>query len=394
MRNVLVYLIALCTFYIYLHNPVLSATGFGTLKFLYCLLPFLMYPQVKTLLKSQQKVLYLFYSIIIFCVIRTLLGGNFTYIYTSITALIEAFIIPIILISLSWKYNFNVIKVLLLVAALSCLITIMSLFMPSFHLWIRGLMIEYELFEKMVYRGYGFSDGLSYAYGIILGLIGGISLPYLHKYKWFIVFLPLLALSIMVNARTGMIIYMGCIGIFLLKNLKVGLKFILYTCILFLILSYTNISLSLSNIAFEEEYTSIFIEEFFNELSDMFLGTDKASFSTSDTLFKEMIVWPNDFIEWLIGSGKNIFLGKKNSDIGFILQLNYGGLVYLFLLIAIVYQLIKQISNKYIKYILMLTFVVANIKGDFILNSGGFRLFIIIVLIYSCNNKWLSGLKS
>lgn len=397
MKNSIYYIIALCLLYIYLHNPILSFTGLGALKFLYLFLPFLILPQVRCLIKSQKRVLYSFIAITFFGVFRTLLGGDSTYIYTSIIACIEVFIIPIILLYVFAKWNIDITKALLGVAAISCLITVVSLFNPSFHSLIRGLMVEDEILEKRIYRGYGLSEGLTYAYGIILGMIGGFSLPYLSKYKWFMLFLPLIILSIMVNARTGMLIFGGCIGVYLISNYKIGLKLLFILSVIGVILSYTPITFSLSDIAFEEEYTAIFIEEFFNQLSDTFLGTDKAMSSTTDTLFKEMIVWPNSLDEWIIGRGESIFLGAENSDIGYILQLNYGGLVYLLLVIVLLCQLLKQIDSVFVKSILILTFLVANIKGEFVINSGGFRLFVLICYVYGCDycntcftNKYIS----
>ena len=219
-------------------------------------------------------------------------------------------------------------------------------------------MVENNIFEIFTFRGYGFSEGLTYAYGIVLGLIGGVSLLYFNKYKWIVFFLPLLALSILVNARTGMIVLLGCLILYSFMNRKIGLK------LLSLLILIVTALLSV-DFVFEDDYTIVFIEEFFKELGDIFMGTNTARTSTADVLLKDHLVLPTYFEEWFLGSGISIFRSIENSDVGYVIQLNYGGVVYLLLLVILLFQLLKQVDNKYILLILLFTFLVANLKVYF-----------------------------
>lgn len=378
MKNLFCFFAALFLLYVYLHNPVLSFTGFGMIKFMYLLLPFVLLPEVQRMVRLHQGVWYSFIAVFIYCIFRTVIGGNSAFIYTALVACIECFFLPIILIYFIKKWNVNVVDVLFVVGAISCIITILCLFVPSFQSFIRSLMIEYEIFDKMKYRGFGFSEGLTYAYGIILGLLAGFSFPYLARKKWFIPFLPLLALAVLVNARTGMVVFLGCLAIFFLMNFKMGFRLFVSLCVIVFALSFVEID-------FADDYTVVFIQEFFYELGDFFMGTDNASYSTADVLLKKHIVLPNG-IDWVFGSGQSIYLAQKNSDVGYILQLNYGGIVYMLLMGILLYQFLRLIDNKYLLLILLFTFGIANLKGPFIPNSGGFRLFVLLCFIYSKNN--------
>jgi hypothetical protein len=81
-------------------------------------------------------------------------------------------------------------------------------------------------------------------------------------------------------------------------------------------------------------------------------------------------------------------LQNNNSDVGFFLQLKYGGVVFATLLMLLFWTMIKRIYlfKRYGWYLFLLitVTVISNIKGDFIPNSGGFRLlfFIYVIIVH------------
>ena len=316
MKKLLFYILSLCLIYVYLHNPILALTGIGAIKFLYLLIPFLLVPNAICLIKQNQNILSCYLIILIYCILITLVGGSPTFIYTTIVAIIECFFLPILLFFFIQKWDVKFHDVLLGVMIVSCLITCLSLFIPSFHLFISNLIVKQDvLIDLMTYRGFGLSDGLTYGYGVILALMGGVFLLYLEKYKWIYVLLPILGLSILVNARVGGLILILNILIFCGMNFVKGMKFFALFCVVLYIFSFVNIT-------FESDLTTDFIKQFFLELGDFVGGTDNARGSTADVIFNDFLVWPRTFEEWVVGRGYSVFLATDNSDIGFIIQLN------------------------------------------------------------------------
>lgn len=385
MKKIIVVILSIIIVYLYLHNPIFAFSGgIGSIKLLYPLLILLLFPFTLKYITKQRKVLYSFIAIICYCIFRSLIGGDPGYIYTSIVAMIEVCFLSSIIVALFKQYEIDMFKIVLYVAAVSCVITISALFVPSFNVYIKQIQeLSNVYLEENTFRGFGLSEGLTYSYGVILGMIGGISFLYLNKHKWFIVFLPLVALSILVNARTGFIILALCLIVYFLMS-KFGIKLKVFFIMMAVALILPSI-----NLAFEDDYTLVFIEQFFLEIGDFFTGDSKAQYSTADVLLKDMIVWPETIDQWVFGRGESIFLGKNSSDNGFILQLNYGGIIYILLLLILMINYFSMVNreNKYLIITLLVALLIANTKGAFIINSGGFRLFALVCCWFATYNK-------
>lgn len=87
------------------------------------------------------------------------------------------------------------------------------------------------------------------------------------------------------------------------------------------------------------------------ETSNVVLGTSFDVQSSNIEILQNMIVYPSDLGEWIFGKGESIFgISGQNSDIGYIIQLNYGGIIYCILLafffFLIVYRLFKMGIKK------------------------------------------------
>ena len=132
--------------------------------------------------------------------------------------------------------------------------------------------------------------------------------------------------------------------------------------------------------------------EGFYEISDSVLGTDLATFNTLETLSENHLVFPKTFFDWLFGTGVNLYTATDiRSDSGYIIQLNYGGLLFLSLIIGLllhtVYN-IKKYCNKNVFYMItfvLLTIVVCNYKGTLYSSNSVLRLyFLLYVYFTSC----------
>ena len=86
---------------------------------------------------------------------------------------------------------------------------------PSFNSYVKGqLLAEDEYLVVHDYRGFGIAYRLTSSYGFILGLILGIGILLYNKFKWFIFVIPFMILSIILNARTGIIISLASLLVF------------------------------------------------------------------------------------------------------------------------------------------------------------------------------------
>lgn len=381
--------------YIYLHNPVLVFTGgIGSLKLLYPLFLGYAFMRINTVyhfFKNYKIEWYYFIAILLFVILRTVVGGDVTYVRTTMVAIVEAFIIPIILLhffATSKLKSDDFIKLLLITGAVSSLISLACIASPALNMWTKEIMVQDEYLQENIFRGFGISDGLTYAYGIIQGTIFSIGLFHIKKHKWFSLFLPIVLISIAFNARTGLLVAAVGVIVFVIFHAKSFKS--LFPLLVLLPLGYFVLINMGNYISFEEDSLE-FVFNFFDQAKDIVSSGDTSAGVTTDILFNEMIVFPTDFVEWILGTGKSVFLSQENSDIGFILQLNYGGIVYIILLTLLMWRILKTVryEKKYF-YLFVFTFLIANTKGDFIINSGGFRLVILMCFYFKWNNKRLA----
>jgi hypothetical protein len=370
-------LLTLLLLYLYLHNPVFASLGFGSIKLLYPLLLVILVDKTSTRLMVQNKsLIFLYVVLILYCGLRTIAGGDSQYIYSTFVALIELVLMPIVLVSICYRLRVDFVKQILFVGCLSCVITMLAMMIPSIKDLQTSLLMENEYLERNTYRGFGLSDGLTYSYGFVLAIIGILSLNYYKQYKWAIILLPFIALSILVNARTPFIVLALSLVLFLTAKSKGGgNKGRIVTIILIAFLS-------LPLLVDMSEGTAYFINQFFLEIEGVITGNNQADYSTFDTLFADMFILPNNFFEWVVGTGESLYLAHNSTDIGWLLQLNYGGIVYMLLISIIVCLFLKNIPKGLLLSSFILCILIGNTKGDFLSNSGGFRLISLLSIYY------------
>ena len=101
-----------------------------------------------------------------------------------------------------------------------------------------------------------------------------------------------------------------------------------------------------------------------------------------------MLVLPESTSHWLFGSGQNIFsapIGRR-SDVGYCIQLNYGGITYCFLLFCFVFSIYHKCMNKIqpvFLFTMILSTLLMNYKGTFFAHNSAFSLTVLLT-IYSC----------
>lgn len=370
--------------YLYLYNPILilGGSGFGLIKLLYPLAFFYLIVKNKLFVYFYQyrKELLLFLVIILYTFSRTAFTVNpFTEFYIKCIMLIECLFLPyfLVLLFLNWFKSNRIIMFLLACSFVASLITLLLITNPSLNLYFRE--ITFAPTSKMIdnfLRSYGFAEALNFTYPILQGIFASISLFYINKGFRYVVLFALLLVSILFNARIGFAPIFITLCCFLFISQKKAFYIISFCSVLMLF--FINTSFYQNNIE-----TMEWAREAFYNLSDVLFGTNLATYDTVETLTKDMIVLPETLNEWLWGTGESLF--GVSSDVGYINQLSYGGLVYCIILytffIYIFYQLWRTYSgDRSLIFILFVTVTLCNVKGD-ILTSNAVTRFIMLLYI-------------
>lgn len=372
------YILITISAYIYIFNPVFSILpNTDSLMILYPLIFLFFKDNYRKDFKKYNDILKYWVLIFVFISLRTLFGGDQVYIYSWIGYLIETVFITFFLSKIIASQHVNIVKLLLLTSSIAATISCLCLFLPFFDAFIRTIQIEYtEVNSQRIFRAFGLAQGLNFEFGIIQGLILGIGLFYIKKHRWYIMFIPFVIISILINARTGFIVVILALFFYLFSNRNY--KTLLGSFVLFLLISMVYSSLE----NFIPTETFLWIEEFFLELEDVIMGTANARYNTNETL-QEMLIWPKDLFAWIFGTGYSLFRVKSgaHSDVGYINQLAYGGIIYVILLYRMCYIMVKRCRNIipfYLFLFLILSVLIVNFKGSVFGNNGG--IFKVLVL--------------
>ncbi len=378
--------------YLYINNPLFEFTGGAeSIRWLYVLFPLALvaYPTMfQGYLKEARPFVIVYALIIIYLTVIMLVGGEARYYTKSVAAAIEDVLLPFVFVAFFYKLRITeklFITFLLVFASVCALISFLCIINSSIASFFRdSVAIGNDYLDTHLYRGFGLSYSLTYAYGISLGVLLVAGIYYINDNKWFIVALPFILISIFLNARTGIVVaFVGfAIQLFLRrKSNSFVLSIILFVFLLF------GFSRLVSN-ADISDASLTFMEDFVNAFLGLATGDDAGSIS----VLRSQWQLPGNISEWIVGRGVDIYKETSldyHSDIGFFIQLNYGGLIYLCLLLVLVSKVARfffQKKDLFWGYFFITTFLIANYKGQFLLASGCFRLFIMIMAFYIYNN--------
>ena len=138
-----------------------------------------------------------------------------------------------------------------------------------------------------------------------------------------------------------------------------------------------------------------------NWVMDFFLDlSGSGEHSTIDTLFGSFIIIPDSSIlQFLFGKGISLF-GKSggSSDMGFILQLNYGGFIFVLMIIFFIYytsiRLVKTVGvTHWFTLLYILLIITLNIKGFIFAATPGGRLLFLMYMLFILNAQSNYNLK-
>ena len=172
-----------------------------------------------------------------------------------------------------------------------------------------------------VWRGFGLSNDLLYTYSVAQAFIFCFLLETKNRVLIILGFIPF-SVAVLFRMPTNWF----CLPIALYFIYKViverRLSILLYLLALIIVLVVVIVY---SGIYDEYESTFSWLLDAFAETSNVVLGTSFDVQSSNIEILQNMIVYPSDLGEWIFGKGESIFgISGQNSDIGYIIQLNYG----------------------------------------------------------------------
>lgn len=321
--------------------------------------------------------------------------GGFDFFYPNFYFLFEIFLVPLGIVLYYNKAETNdLVEDVIKVAFIAGVISIVMITIPALSDYVRyNLLKEDEFTEAVAHRTFGLSESLTFSYGLIQGLMVPLVLFYSKSNKKLLYTIPVFIICVLFNARIGFVpVIIGAL-VYMYYNFNMKQFFVL---ILSLFVGY--FLLFQSDLFLKQKETIEWGLDFFVQISDFTSGNTKAEDNTFDTLFGSMLVLPSDELSWIFGTGENIF-GKfhgKTSDVGYIIQLTFGGIIYLALIFALMFFLVKLFSKfsddeKRIGLIIILTLLIVNIKGNVFSTVGVFRLSVLILFWYYFKNNFNSN---
>lgn len=318
--------------------------------------------------------------------------GGFDFFYPNLFFLFEIFLLPLGIIIIYNKISKDDLIVdIIKVAFIAGIFSILMITIPALSEYVRySLLKEDEFTEAVAHRTFGLSESLTFSYGLIQGLMVPLVLFYSKSNKKLLYTIPVFIICVLFNARIGFVpVIIGAL-VYMYYNFNMKQFFII---ILSLFGGY--FLLFQSDLFLKQKETIEWGLDFFVQLIDFTSGNTKTEDNTFDTLFGSMLVLPSDELSWIFGTGENIF-GKfhgKTSDVGYIIQLTFGGIVYLALIFALMFFLVKLFSKfsddeKRIGLIIILTLLIINIKGNVFSTVGIFRLSVLILFWFYFKNTF------
>ena len=392
------YILYILCLYVYLHNPDIPYLPFslGTIKLMY--IPMLacflkrnkQYRDFMSSFRVEGKILLI---VLFYVIIRTIMGGDVVELRLHLIGFIEIFFLPLWLILLARKSGLTnkdtFVKTILVVGAIGATISTITSFFPGIQDYIRNHFMHLKpdaFLLRETWRGRGISEALTSHYGFIQGCMLVLAAFHFKSNKWFLWFIPFTIISIIYNARTGLIIAVA--GLSLLFFNRNNIKFLILLLIIG-VFAFSHLESLGEMIGISDELTGS-LTRFGDSLYAIYDegGIDEDS-GTVYELLVNMWILPDTLNEWIFGRGFSLF-GMKDtlgfsSDVGFINNLAYGGLVYSMIMYSFLFIMLKRLwklNEKRFFYFLIILFLIINIKTWFFPNVGTTRMIVLIYYFY------------
>lgn len=400
VRKYIYYILFFVLLYSYIYNPFLRVLNFGVGKIvsIFALLYLFYRFNYLSHLKYFKIEIILLVLLVLYSSLILLWGDGsanaFPYLHFQL--IIDGFFVPLFFyFFFRTKLDLSKTNVyLILIGFVASLITIYLFLNPALNFYIRDNIIVDDIdslpaSDPLRYlRGFTFSDSSTFGYGITQGLVFGLALYESKRAKKYLFLLIPLLISIMLNARIGFVV--SLLSIILLWR---RLNIFYLSSFIFLLIVGVNLVLS-SDVSSDYAQTIKWISDFIAEFFSFILGKSEGE-TTFDTLSGRMLFFPNSLESFVFGEGRSVF--GKGSDMGYVNQMFYGGILYVFLLITMLFVFFKRMyllnSNRFYSLFFVAAILIANIKGPAMFTSQSFWRFILFLhVIYICVLKENKGI--
>lgn len=273
------------------------------------------------------------------------------------------------------KYTYKkMIHLFFNIVLLQSLICILMLLVPSLReialkLYYNG-GVENIFISKM--RIYGLSSDYTYATPIFHGFVAVVMMLFAIEYHWkYILYIPFVIIAIMLNGRTGIIIFLVGLSLIIFSYLRKTNKIIKVLFYAFVLLFVGILGFTFLEKLAPSTYTWIIngIKEITGFLLD---GEKNGTIAALDNAF----YFPKG-IYFYIGEGHRVYRqsGYVHSDIGYVNDMFLGGVIYIVVLYLSVFKYSSvKINNKFniqlhninkiFSIIVISTLLIANYKGE------------------------------
>lgn len=403
MKKKSLYFLYIVLLYLSLHNFPIYGVGSKSIAYIFTLLLLVLgYKEYVAILKKIKIEVWMFLLILSYALFRTLAGGDFALLTKHIVAICDMIFTPITLFLISLKIGIKgenrYVRSFLIFGCIASVISLISFIYPSVQAYIKYTILNLQPDNQLYwnnYRGFGLSASLSSNYAYIQGTLFVLGCYYFRENKWILWFLPLLFLSTIFNARTGVII--SIVGVFLYLLLNENVKYSVFVGIVG-ILFFVSLQDILRGLGAGNDAISWMLIAF-NDFNEVVQSQDLTESNTGSILLGRMWVLPNTDLEWLFGKGYSLHrhLVDDTSDVGWILQLNYGGIIYmiiLYLLILYMFYRLIIIKRYFFALFFIFIFAIVNTKSSFLPNCDEFRMLMMLYIYYIAYDKLNKKMKN
>lgn len=389
LRNIVLWPLMMLLTYLYVFNPPFQQLPISPSKVLYLiLLPIFSLKYKRVFFSEYMPEVKIFLAIIFYTFLVKLSTSSDTiYAQTNIFLLIESLFNAFTLACLLfWVFEDKVERVFFWCSVIASLISVYLIVNPGLNDFVRNSLLvpERDLEAGFFsFRSFGISESLLFTYPVSLGIASCLSLEYAKKQPIYYLFLPVLLVAIMFNARIGFVpvlVYLGY-RIVLVRDISLVFRFAA-------LLGIGILLLKASGILEEYEATVTWLMDGFTEVINLLTGKEGDKKGNVDIL-STMIIFPKTILGLVFGTGKDVYLLSSvgHSDIGYILQVYYGGIIYLVLLLSFIFSISRRLKrsntqHRWFNYVFIATVLLCNVKGYFITTNSGMRTLMLLAFIY------------
>jgi len=343
--------------------------------------------------------LFQIFSIVYVFYLYSSMTGNFIMFYSHFQILFEVIPISIFISLMVIKLKFNkdiIYNLILVIGAIQVVFVLLTLANPN----IRSFLVQgytentSELIDPISseYRLFGFARGLTFSMPLFQGLCIIIaSVLGTYKTKKYFLLIPLYVISIALNARIGLISIIAvsvAIMVYFQRGtfLKHITSFVVISILVYVFVAIVNLQVrKTSNLS-----TWAWLDRGLVEISNLQEGKATGNLAA---LTESMWFAPDDD-HLILGTGQLPYrrVIEKNSDIGYVQILYFGGILYSFLVyiayIALIWSLLKNnIRIDSIIYLSILIYLLlANFKGNAFattVHTNGIILILVFNIIWA-----------